>query len=351
MNLAFYISGHGLGHSVRSIEVIKALLRQRPGAELTVCTWAPDWIFSGSIPGVPVRRSKTDVGLIQLDNLRFDLRATLEELISIRAASKSLVENEAAFLREAGADAIVSDVPFLPLAAAERLGIPSVLFTNFTWDWIYSLYEGFGEVSAWIKSFYLKAALCLRLPFHGGMDALPNVKDVPLVARGSALTKSEARTGSGLPADRPVFVVSFTELNMTRAALERIAGLEDYLFACQEPLRIEAPNFFSASQDFTDLVRGADGVITKPGYSILAECIANETPMLYTDRGEFAEYPRLVEGIERYLKQAHIPSEELYLGNWGPYLNALLEAPEPPETTSTDGSEVAARRIVELIEG
>ena len=35
------------------------------------------------------------------------------------------------------------------------------------------------------------------------------------------------------------------------------------------------------------LVGAADAVVSKPGYGIISECIANETAILYTSRGHF----------------------------------------------------------------
>ena len=39
---------------------------------------------------------------------------------------------------------------------------------------------------------------------------------------------------------------------------------------------------------YEDLVHAADAVETKPGYGIIAECLAHETALLYTSRGHFA---------------------------------------------------------------
>ena len=43
--IVFYISGHGLGHASRSIELIEGARRRRPDARLVVRTAAPSWLF------------------------------------------------------------------------------------------------------------------------------------------------------------------------------------------------------------------------------------------------------------------------------------------------------------------
>ena len=50
----------------------------------------------------------------------------------------------------------------------------------------------------------------------------------------------------------------------------------------------------AAGLEYVDLVGAADVVVTKPGYGIVSDAIAAGTRMIYTDRGDFPEYPILV---------------------------------------------------------
>ena len=75
-----------------------------------------------------------------------------------------------------------------------------------------------------------------------------------------------------------------------------------------------------------------DVVATKPGYGIIAECIANGTALVYTSRGRFAEYDVLVREMPRYLRCAYLDNEALLAGRWQAALDAALNAPAPPET-------------------
>ena len=49
--IVFYISGHGFGHASRSIEVINAILAQRPETRIGVRTSAPRWLFDLTVKG------------------------------------------------------------------------------------------------------------------------------------------------------------------------------------------------------------------------------------------------------------------------------------------------------------
>ncbi len=100
---------------------------------------------------------------------------------------------------------------------------------------------------------------------------------------------------------------------------------------------------------YEDLVRAVDVVATKPGYGIISECLANDTALLYTSRGDFIEYDVLVEAMPRFLRSAFIGHDDLFAGDWTPHLDALLAQAEPPERPATDGADVAAARLLAMI--
>jgi L-arabinokinase len=102
---------------------------------------------------------------------------------------------------------------------------------------------------------------------------------------------------------------------------------------------------------YEDLVRAADVVVTKPGYGIVSECIANDTAILYTTRGRFPEFDVLVEGMRRYARSAFIAQDALLKGEWRPSLDRLLAEPAPHERPRTDGAEVVAAMILKELGG
>ena len=65
---------------------------------------------------------------------------------------------------------------------------------------------------------------------------------------------------------------------------------------------------------YEDLVRAVDVIVTKPGYGIVADVLAHRVPMLYTDRGNFPEYPHLVQALNDYATAEFIPQDELLDG-------------------------------------
>ena len=298
-----------------------------------------------------------DVGLDQIDNVRFDLQKTKESVKKLLASAEELIWKEQKFLSTRGISGIVCDIPFIPLAAAERMGLPSVGISNFSWDWIYSFYgqrdPEWYPLAETIRSYYREGGFLLRLPFYGEMEAFQKIEDIPLVSRRSRKGKARVRKILDLPTDRKIGLIGFSRLDLQDRAIQKIGEFSpDYLFLIRHPLNWRSPVFKRAEQEeisFADLVCTADFVITKPGYGILADCLSHGTPMIYSDRGEFPEYPILVEGIEHHLSYCYMPKEDLYSGNWGPYLEGINKQPRLEPRLRTDGARVAARKILKWI--
>ena len=204
-----------------------------------------------------------------------------------------------------------------------------------------------------IAGYYREGGLLLRLPFHGEMSAFRRIEDIPLVARRSGKGKTEIRQTLDLPKDRKIGLIGFSHLDLQEPAIQKIGRLfPDYLFLIKDPLNWKSPVFWRVEAEevsFADLVCAADFVITKPGYGMVADCLSQGTPMIYSDRGEFPEYPILVEGIKRYLSCCFMPNEELYSGHWGPYLEKISKQPRLHPKIRIDGARLAAERIVEWI--
>jgi hypothetical protein len=90
------------------------------------------------------------------------------------------------------------------------------------------------------------------------------------------------------------------------------------------------------------VLASCDAVVSKPGYGILSDCVANAKPIVYAEREDFIEYPLLERELKRYLRNVHIPAADLYAGQLGPALAASESAPAPQETLRAGGAEKAA---------
>lgn len=344
MRLVFYVSGHGFGHSTRDIEVMTSLKARCPGADIIVRTAVQRWLLNLTAPsGVQIQEFQADTGIIQIDSLRLDEDATVAEAKRFYADFDGRVAAEANLLRAMRADLVVGDIPPLAFAAAARAAIRSVAIGNFTWDWIYGAYPAFDTaapaVIPTIRSAYALAARALRLPLHGGFESMTSViEDIPLIARRSTRDRGEVRRMLGVSADRPIVLTSFGAYG-AELPIERMMASKR--FTVLAPRR-EPPHGLR----YQDLVAASDVVVSKPGYGIVSECIANGAALLYTSRGRFREYDVFVREMPRLLRCRYISQEDLSAGSWEESIEALLAQPAPADRPRIDGADVAAESIL-----
>ena len=391
--VVFYITGHGFGHASRDIEIINALRVRQPGLPIIVCTGVPAWLIQNSVTQpIELREVECDTGLEQLDSLHLDAQASLRRAGEFYKNFDQKVVIEREFLRACQARLVLADIPPLAFDAAAAAGLQSIAIGNFTWDWIYEDYPEhvkYPELLTTIRRAYSHAALALRLPMHGGFEGLERItRDSPLVARRSQRTPADTRRTLGLP-DGLLFLLSFGKYGIRGAdpsAPHRLArytlvvtddasGREVWPASAQgsgearrssksegwnaddahghgrrsNVVRISGAQLRQAGCLYQDLIRAVDVVVTKPGYGIVSDCIANDTAMLYTSRGHFREYDVLVAGMQRYTRCEFIDNDSLLTGRWEPFVERLLAAPKPAEQPRVDGADVAADVILKML--
>ena len=353
-SIVYYITGHGFGHAVRSNQVIRSLRKARPDLRIHVRTMAPSWLFGDAVFHHP---QSIDIGIRQADSLTMGLAETLEACQSLRQSFPKLIDQEVEFIKSERAKLVVGDIPPLCFEIAARASVLSVAITNFSWDVIYRAYlreyPDFLPLIEEIESFYSKAELALTLPYPCEMNLFPHREPIPWVARVSTLTKAQARAKFKLPASATIILLSFGGLGFERMPWEKLPQLREYFFVATGKADISDGNLLVLPDEqphYEDLVRAADAIMTKPGYGIVADAIAHQLPMLYTDRGEFPEYPRLVEALHDCATAEFIPQSELLSGNIAPFLQMLLQKPPSWPAISLNGAEVAAEKIIRLLD-
>ena len=350
-SVAFYISGHGFGHASRQVEIINRLAARRPDLKILIRTAAARWLLERTVkPAFDLDPRPVDTGVAQIDSLHLDEAKTLADAREFYATFEARADDEARRLVEQDVVFVVSDAPPLACAAAARAGVPSVVISNFTWDWIYEEYEGHegreghegnkGFIET-IRKGYRQADAAWRLPMHGGFAAFKTIVDVPFVARHAMHAPEETRRRLGLPSNRRLVLPTFGGYGVDGLTLDALDTKGTEWQVAQVP----DAAIYDAGLRYEDLVRAVDVVLTKPGYGTLSECIANHTAVVYTSRGRFAEYDVLVREVPKYLRCAYLSNESLLAGRWRAALDAALTAPEPPQHPRTDGAVIIADMI------
>jgi L-arabinokinase len=87
--------------------------------------------------------------------------------------------------------------------------------------------------------------------------------------------------------------------------------------------------------------------MTKPGYGIVSDAIGAGTRLVYTERGDFPEYPILVREMASYLPCAYVSNADLLAGRLREPIARVLAQPKPA-APGLDGAAKAALRLLEL---
>jgi L-arabinokinase len=307
-----------------------------------------------------------DTGIIQATSISHDDAATVRAAVEFYRTYSARVADEVARLARHDVGLVVGDIPPLAFSTAARLGVPSVAIGNFTWDWIYETHPGFlpdgQRALACIREAHSHVSLALELPFSGGFDVFRTVEPLPLVARRATGGRAETRAFFGLPATAPVALLSFGGYGLPSLDLAAIDCGREWTIATTDrvtndtrPLPpyvrvIGEQSFLGSPFRYEDLVAAADVIVTKPGYGIIAECVSTGTAMLYTSRGDFREYDVLVSALPDRVRARYISQTDLFAGRWREALEAVRSLPEPSVRMATNGAEVAARRLADMIE-
>ena len=299
------------------------------------------------------------MGVAQHDGLELDVDETRRRWTMFGPTLEAQADVEASILKDTGADIVLADVPPLAFLAAARAGLPSAALTNFGWDWIYAVWDGFEDIIARIQDAYRHADVLYRLPLHSSAaDAFPafrTIEDVPLIARTAHRSRDAVRSELGVAHSASVVLLSFGGFQAAGLDLASLGALTDHTFVVTSGRNPTLPSNIlglpDQPADYVSLLAACDAVITKPGYGIVADCLANHVPMLFTDRGPFREYDVLAEALGKLGRARYVPRADVLAGRLGPHLAALQELPDVWTDQPMNGAQVIADRLVHTFGG
>ncbi|MBI5815734.1 MAG: hypothetical protein HZB29_09015 [Nitrospinae bacterium] len=346
----YYVSGHGFGHATRAALVAKSLADDF-GRRVIVRTSAPSWLFKkGSRGEVVVDPADVDSGPAQVDCLTTDVDGTLQRFTAMMRAFPAAADAEYAYASKHKPAAVVSDISPLGVETGRRLGVPTIVVTNFLWDWILGAYAPvipeFYDISKWLTKVYTSATRILRIKtFSGGMDGYANVKDINLIANKSGLTREEARRKLGLSPEGKYALVSLGGIG----AGDFFGTVEERVTVCGlltlgegNPRFGRMRRFERGEAEHACLLAAADMVIGKLGYGLCSELAATPRGILYTPRNDFVEYEALDRDIRDYAAVRAVPRSRFFGENLDDDVTFLMNAANPAASASIDGARQAA---------
>ena len=349
--LAVFVSSHGFGHASRSCAVLEQLCDLEPRVQIELFTRIPEWFFATLGQHLHFHELDCDLGLVQTDAFEVDFRATLSGLSDRLPFRPDLIQNLAQRVSALGCHAVLCDIAPLGLAVAEAARLPSVLVENFTWDWIYN---GLAQQAPAFKDY----AKLLQPHFMGAdihiqtepvCDPVSGTYQVGPIARAFRASVSETREALSIDKSAPLVFISMGGTRTGFPFLEqlktRFPGVRFVVSGASELIETDQNLALLPVRCFLhhpDLVRAADLVIGKAGYSTIAEVHAAGTPFGCFVRADYPEMGPLVEFIDREIPGKMLAPEQFANGQWLDALPELLEIGSIPRPSVTAAAECAA---------
>ncbi len=384
--ILFYPDGHGFGHAVRQIEIIKKIfeynLNTGSNHRVIVRTSAPEWLFKMSLElyfnelcdGLYKKVSEwfsyyyvvNGVGTIQKDSLNLDIDKTYEAARDFYDIIESRAAVEAEFILTKKIDIVVGDIPPLAFAAAKKAGVASIGITNFSWDYIYEEFipdnPGFINIIDKIKKAYAGCRRLLSLPFSCPLPAFKNISSIAMIARRPYLKKDAVFKALSFKNEdfegKMAVMISAGGFDTSGIKYRNLALLSSrYIFLTTTPPvsgekypdNVKFIDTAVCEVSFENLFTIFDIIATKPGYGVAGDIIGSGSLCLFTDRGRFREYEFLVNFLKKYtVSSVYISRDEFLNCDYESKINELTALKKKPAPLNLNGARDCASMIIAL---
>ena len=360
MKIAYFISSHGFGHASRASAIMEALTALDPQIRFDIYTGTPEWLFrDAGLTNFTYHPGAVDVGLVQLNPMDHDLPRSV---INIRDYLNSIPERSdalAAELHSLGIEAVICDISPLGIITGKKAELPTFLFENFTWDWLYELYvpqcPDFQPLNDRLREIFIQADFRMQSeplcdPISGA-DIL-----IPPASRKPHHTAEEFRTSLGIPDSHRIGLISMGGIpeNLDFAVdcpiSDNVTLLLPGTFEKTEKLgnKILLPHH--SGYYHPDMVHAADFIIGKAGYSTIAEVCAAGAAYGFISRDNFRESDVTADFLRKRPNTLEIALDRFEAFSLDEEIGKLLDlgriAPQP-----VNGSDIAAKFLIENYAG
>jgi len=360
IRIAYFISSHGFGHAARSSAIMAETNRQNPNVVFDIYTQTPEWFFLES--EAPIEKwypVVSDIGIVQISPMDMDIPNTLIKLSQFLSSIESKSTRMAELLRKREYQLVISDISPLGIKTAQKAGIPCILFENFTWDWIYQIYETdypeFNKINRILADIYRSVDAHGRLtPFCDETWQADLI--IQPVSRYPKRGRSETRKQLGIDSEQIMGLISMGGMP------ENFQQFPKNIVKSQEIVLVIEGNFpeitRSGSYVFLphhsnfynpDLVSAADFFIGKAGYSTVAELFHANIPFGYLLRSDFRETAPFRSFLQQQCNTLEIEWQTFKDFRLTDAINQLITMKEPG-IRRENGAEQAAEFILQKLQ-
>lgn len=319
-HLYIAVTAHGYGHFAQVAPVADALRRRLPGLRITLQgTVSGDYVrarLRGPFRHIP---AAPDVALPMDGPLRARWEDGLTLYTDFDRDHAAHLAHQQALLAEDPPDLLLADIPWLPLEAARRLGIPSAGLCSLSW------YDILAEspigarmplsMAQHMREAYAGADLFIRPAPSMPMSWLPNGTDIGPIALRRLRDPAGVRARYRVPEDRRLVLMQFGGAGRLRLGRSQPLPASVQLLT-PDPAAADGRDDITviAGADVPDVLASCDAIMTKPGYGTFAEAACNGIPVLYVRRGDWPEEPHLVKWLAERVPTRAVDEQALTVG-------------------------------------
>jgi len=355
MHLLVDISAHGLGHLAQTAPVLDVLASLVPAMRLTVRSALTRQQLARRIGADFVHVAEArDFGFVMHNAVDIDLAASAQRYREFHADWPQRVAAEAEWLRQHLVDALLSNVAYLPLAAAAQIQIPAAGLCSLNWADLFAHYFGH---EPWAKEIHAQmlAAYNASLGFLHITPGLPMAdlrprQDIAPIARLGRRDRAQVARLLGLEQNERWILLAMggMEFRLPVADWPQTPGLSWLVPGEWKIRRDDVRAFDLAGLDFSDLLASVDAVVTKPGYGTFVEAACSGIPILYLQRDDWPETSHLTAWLGVHARAGMLTRERLLAGDFIGALERLWQAPAPAVPLANGAGEAALWLVREL---
>lgn len=334
--------------------MIQALKHRLPNLKITLRTLLPESKLIERFDfDVAIQSAQVDIGLVQADALNVLKEQSARAYATFHRNWEDRISQEAETLIALGADLVVANAPYLPLAGAARAGIPGVALCSLNWAEAYRHYfadcAGRDRIVRDMLKAYNQARCFLQPEPSIPMPGLHNAKRIGPIAQVGRNRREELAERLGLKNEERLVLLSLGGMDH-RLPVENWpapSGIRIMLPRRWQVSHPQAVDIESLDMPFIDLLGSCDALITKTGYGSFVEAACAGVPVLYLKRADWVETPVLTSWLESHGRCLALEPKRLERGEISQPLNELLAQSAPPSVTPA-GIQQAVDEIVAL---
>lgn len=299
--IVFYITNHGYGHASRNVPIIESLIKTSDSTIIIKSDPERCAFLQRNLGRYKDRiiyhSNYYDVGfLLKESTYKVDVESLFHKVSKEVSAWPGFIEEECKFLKKEKIDAVITDVIPWVLTAAKKSGIPSVLLCNFTW---YEMYKEYLPENLYLPYYQAyndaEKIFLYELGNKKILDYYKNVELISLISR----ERDEKKIREIADAYRHPIVFVSVGKSIVMDKNYDVSGFDGTVITTTG-VTLKGDNVVRLSSDMIntqDYIAASDYIISKTGWSSLAEIFLNKKKVAVIARGENPEDNAVIHEI------------------------------------------------------